>query len=94
MIEKIIKIQGTDKSICILIEDDQKRFFVIYGAIGQINIESKKEYTEYSYGVIPDIKTSQIVIPLIENQGKFFYMMQIKDSKSFEDICSVVDSLI
>lgn len=94
MIEKIIKIQGTDKSICVLIEDDQKRFFVIYGAISQINIENKKEYTEYSYGVISDIKTSQIVIPLIENQGKSFYMIQIKDPKSFEDICSVVDSLI
>lgn len=93
MIEKIIKIQGTDKSICILIEDDQKRFFVIYGAIGQINIESKKEYTEYSFGV-SDINTSQIIFPLIENQGKFLYMMQIKDPKSFEDICSVVDSLI
>ena len=99
MIKHILKYQGNEKYICILIINEKDELIVFYALTGKISIEFKSRKEEFDINTYRTFcsltQQAEIKIPIIETkQFHLFHIVKIDNEKEYEHICSVVESLI
>jgi hypothetical protein len=100
MIKQVLKYQGNEKYICILVLNEKDELFIFYALTGKLSININKE-TEYcdlgltEKFIIHTLSECEINIPILAaKDSSLFHIIKIDNEKEYDHICSIVESLV
>ena len=85
------------KDWCIFLAEQDNRYFVLYGKIGQIEIKAQVDYNEESlketiYSCFPT-RTAYINIPFVDKDDKLYTLLNIHNKEEYHTIVEILEDM-
>ncbi len=79
------------KDWCIFLGEQDNRYFVLYGKIGQITIETR---TDYDSRTLNNENTASVNIPFITKNNKLFTITNIHNKEEYHTIVEILEDIL
>lgn len=79
------------KDWCVFLAEQDSRYFILYGKIGQIEIESR---TDYDSRILSHESTAFVKIPFINKDNKLYTLLNIYNKEEYHTIVEILEDIL
>lgn len=79
------------KDWCIFLGEQDNRYFILYGKIGQIEIETRTDYDSRTFS---NESTAFIKIPFVNKDNKLYTLLNIYNKEEYHAIVSILEDIL